>query len=67
MTAAPCKDCVVREAGCHARCPAYISFKAVLEKENIEKRRMNGETLYFNKPRKEERRKVFGKWKKTRT
>lgn len=31
MIQPPCKDCIVREIGCHARCTAYIDWKKTME------------------------------------
>ena len=30
---APCKNCPYRKVGCHARCSAYLSYRAEKDKE----------------------------------
>ena len=30
----PCKDCEVREIGCHSRCSGYIKWKKEMEEMN---------------------------------
>ena len=51
MPIAPCKDCSNREAGCHSRCPAYISFLKENEEYKKERYRKRDEESFFNRPR----------------
>lgn len=43
----PCKDCDQRQAGCHARCPAYISWRKQMNETRKELNRMASEEVYF--------------------
>ena len=44
LATGPCKGCVAREMGCHAKCEAYIAFRAecdALAEERLKRRDVN--------------------------
>lgn len=43
----PCRHCTNREAGCHSRCPAYISWRTKKDQEKKIQNRMKSEEVYF--------------------